>query len=76
MSDNYKTISVKSETYKELRLLSVEREIPMTRLIDEAVKLLKEKKRPIGLGAYIPARTEALALFYRQRVTGHVEPVK
>jgi hypothetical protein len=45
MSNNYKTISVKNETYKELRLLSVECEIPMTRLIDEAVKLLKEKKR-------------------------------
>jgi hypothetical protein len=45
MKINYKSICVKSETYKELRLLSVECEIPMTRLIDEAVKLLKEKKR-------------------------------
>jgi hypothetical protein len=43
MSDNYKTVRVKNETYKELRLLSVERETPMTRLIDEAVKLLKSK---------------------------------
>jgi hypothetical protein len=45
MSNNYKTISVKNEAYKELRLLSVECETPTTRLIDEAVKLLKEKKR-------------------------------
>jgi hypothetical protein len=45
MSDSYKTVRVKNETYKELRLLSVECETLMIRLIDEAVKLLKEKKR-------------------------------
>lgn len=32
--ETYKTIRIKSETYKKIRLLAFEKEIPITRLID------------------------------------------
>jgi len=32
--ENYKSVRIKSDTYKKLKLLSVETEIPITKLID------------------------------------------
>jgi len=33
-AENYKSVRIKSGTYKKLKLLSVEMEMPMTKLID------------------------------------------
>ena len=43
-NDSYKSARIKNDTYKELKILAIELDMPLTQLIDLLLKHYKENK--------------------------------
>lgn len=43
--ENYKAVRIKTETYKKIKLLAVELDIPITQLIERMFKMFTEKQK-------------------------------
>lgn len=43
--ENYKAVRIKTETYKKIKLLAVELEIPITQLIERMFNVFTEKQK-------------------------------
>ena len=43
--ENYKAVRIKTETYKKIKLLAVELDIPITKLIERMSEMFTEKQK-------------------------------
>jgi hypothetical protein len=43
--ENYKAVGIKPETYKKIKLLAVELDIPITQLIERMFEMSTEKQK-------------------------------